>query len=304
MTNPTTTLFRIACALVALGAATSCGRTVPGDQPGPDGGRVDADSPPGAEYPRVAVGGQTSCSIDRTGRLVCWGALSGTLLEPPDGVWADPSFGHGAGCAVSPLGTLGCWGGSPGPASPWEVPDARFKKVSVSGHACGVTLDDKLLCWGNPYHASTDAPPGKFKDVSAGDLHSCALRTDGTAICWGLNLIGQADAPGGTFTSVSAGSNKSCALRPDSTVQCWGETEGFAPPTGMDATYVSAGGLGVCIIRRTGALNCFGHEMIAHPPEGQFTQLSMGDQHGCAVRVDGKILCWGSNSDGQSTPPP
>ena len=86
MTNPTTTLFRIACALVALGAATSCGRTVPGDQPGPDGGRVDADSPPGAEYPRVAVGGQTSCSIDRTGRLVCWGALSGTLLEPPDGV--------------------------------------------------------------------------------------------------------------------------------------------------------------------------------------------------------------------------
>lgn len=304
MTKPYRASRYVLLAPLVLGGASSCGRTVPGDQPGTDGGRFDAAPPPAAEYPRVSVGGQTSCSIDRTGRLVCWGAFSGTLLKPPDGVWADVSFSGLAGCAQSPMGTLGCWGSSPGPASPWEVPDARFKKVSVAGHACGVTLDDKLLCWGKPNHASTDAPPGKFKDVSAGSGHSCALRTDGTAICWGLNLAGQANAPEGTFASISAGNYISCAVRPDSTVQCWGETEGFAPQTGMDATYVSAGGRGVCIIRRTGSINCFGDELTLHPPEGQFSQLSLGDQHACAVRVDGKILCWGSNSDGQSTPPP
>ena len=147
MTKPTPTLFRIACALVALGAATSCGRTVPGDQPGSDGGRFDAAPPPAPGYPRVSVGGQTSCSIDRTGRLVCWGAFSGTSLEPPDGVWADLSFGHGAGWARSGAGAaaldLQAPGKSPTRASRrspcTDTPAASRSTTSCSAGATPIT---------------------------------------------------------------------------------------------------------------------------------------------------------------------
>ena len=34
-----------------------------------------------------------------------------------------------------------------------------------------------------------------------------------------------------------------------------------------------------------------------------FADVSAGDYHGCATRQDGSVTCWGSDSEGQSTPP-
>ena len=39
------------------------------------------------------------------------------------------------------------------------------------------------------------------------------------------------------------------------------------------------------------------------PPAGQFTKIGAGHIHSLAIRTDGTIACWGSNSNGQSTPP-
>ena len=38
-------------------------------------------------------------------------------------------------------------------------------------------------------------------------------------------------------------------------------------------------------------------------PTGTFTQIIAGEVHTCAIRTDGKSICWGRNDDGQATVP-
>ena len=42
---------------------------------------------------------------------------------------------------------------------------------------------------------------------------------------------------------------------------------------------------------------------IDDPPEGTFATISMGSEHVCALMTDGTPVCWGSESDGKSSPP-
>jgi hypothetical protein len=58
-------------------------------------------------------------------------------------------------------------------------------------HACGVKVDGSLACWkaGTAGEQGADfgaAPPGKFKQVSAGAGFSCAITQSGQQKCWGV----------------------------------------------------------------------------------------------------------------------
>ena len=70
-------------------------------------------------------------------------------------------------------------------------------------------------------------------------------------------------------------------------------------------TQVSAGYLHTCGVRTDGTLACWGSNSDgqATPPDGTFSQVSAGGFHTCGVRTDGTLACWGGNSDGQATPP-
>ncbi|HEX5037730.1 MAG TPA: DUF4215 domain-containing protein, partial [bacterium] len=78
------------------------------------------------------------------------------------------------------------------------------------GHACLLTLDGDVLCWGrgadgqlgygNPSDVGDDEFPneagnvplgGKAVQVAAGGAHSCAVLEDGSLRCWGSNLFGE-----------------------------------------------------------------------------------------------------------------
>lgn len=39
-------------------------------------------------------------------------------------------------------------------------------------------------------------------------------------------------------------------------------------------------------------------------PSGTFTKVAVGDQHACAIRADGRLLCWGTDGDGRAPPGP
>ena len=39
------------------------------------------------------------------------------------------------------------------------------------------------------------------------------------------------------------------------------------------------------------------------PSEGTFTSISVGREHICGVRTDGRVACWGSDNSGQAAPP-
>lgn len=68
--------------------------------------------------------------------------------------------------------------------------------------------------------------------------------------------------------AIAAGGDTTCALV-SGTVKCWGATEGTLIPT--DITGIDAG----------------------------VTSIAMGAGHACAIRSDGRVMCWGGNDYGQ-----
>ena len=46
-------------------------------------------------------------------------------------------------------------------------------------HTCGVTVDERIACWGDAGEENVASPTGLFQQVAAGEFHSCGLTKDG-----------------------------------------------------------------------------------------------------------------------------
>lgn len=134
-------------------------------------------------------------------------------------------------------------------------------------------------------------------DVALGRAHTCVLTGTGVARCWGGNETGQlglGDAstvtarvfpvvvPGlpSNLLDISSGNEHSCVITAERGLKCWG----FNGP----------GALG----------NNSEQYQIASPVDvvglaGPVAAFSGGAEHSCAVLVDGRAQCWGSNSHGR-----
>lgn len=60
-----------------------------------------------------------------------------------------------------------------------------------------------------------------------------------------------------------------------------------------------------CALRLDGTVVCWGSDVEgkSRAPEGNFTAVSAGGHHTCALRSEGTVVCWGSDQFGQSSPP-
>jgi hypothetical protein len=114
-------------------------------------------------------------------------------------------------------------------------------------------------------------------------------------------------AASGTFVKVMVGSVASCGIRSDGVVQCYGSVpSGFVFPDGTfidyDVYYASPSVIGAyaCGVRPDGTVACFGDNAQDRAPAtrtaatGGFTRVVLGQYHGCALRTDGRIECWGN----------
>ena len=123
---------------------------------------------------------------------------------------------------------------------------------------------------GTPLPSSTFvSSASKYQAVDAGKNHTCGIKLDNTLECWGDNIQGQTNAPEGQFLSVSAGGVYSCGIDFENQLACWG------------------------------------HAAIPSPPDGDYTHVSVGDEHACAITVaagnKNRIDCWGlANNDGRT----
>jgi uncharacterized protein YjdB/alpha-tubulin suppressor-like RCC1 family protein len=290
------------------------------------------------KYRSITAGTMHACDIASGGIAWCWGLngsegrLGSTPLSPT-AMSSTPvrvtgghqfvqlaSFGRHT-CGLIKEGRAFCWGfngwgalgaGSKVSESPTPLPVAgglTFRSITAgSDHACGVTFDNRALCWGNndwrqlgyggsaPTSSPTIVMGGiDFATVAAGASFTCGVAQSGTAYCWGANSIGQVGdglpiSYGNTFVSaptavtgglrfrtVSLGNQYACGLTVGAAAYCWGSNNsklGDGGAADASSPRAVAGGL-------------------------SFTSLSTGYAHACGVTSQQEIYCWGSNGSGQ-----
>ena len=228
--------------------------------------------------------------------------------------WVAPLF-------AAVLAFSGCSNDSESPTAPSIVSALAssaavlsFSQVSAGlNHACGVTTDNRVYCWGYAIwgqlgngvqggpdecntHPCSNRPLAvvgelRFRQVSAGYEHTCAIDTDDRAWCWGRNDNGQLGngttdlksqpvAVMGTrrFRQIATGNNFSCGITRANVALCWG--------------YNAQGqlGNGTTVVRRLSPVR------VARG--FTWSQLSVGTNHACGVTTFGGGYCWGSNGAG------
>ena len=259
---------------------------------------VDAAASAALSFRQVSVGDGFSCGVTTADRAYCWGSNRvGTL---------------GTGSTTGPEVCQFEWGCSTRPAA--VAGGFAFRQVSAGGeHACAVTTDDRVYCWGSndsgqlgdgtttlrpaPVPVAADR---RFRQVTAGSWHTCAVTLSDRVFCWGYNGAGQlgdssmvnrltpvrVHAAGLLFRRVTAGGTHTCAVTAAGRAYCWGNNEwgqlGDRTKTARLTPVAVYGGL-------------------------SFRSANAGQFHTCAVTTADRAFCWGYNfgrvlGDGSDAP--
>ncbi|MEZ4406445.1 MAG: MXAN_6577-like cysteine-rich protein [Polyangiales bacterium] len=276
------------------------------------------------------------CGLGADGQVYCWDGLPRAVTAPalaPAVTLGAPALEVLAGasftCARLGDGTVRCWGtGTSGQlgngasvtsATPVTVQGLSDAVELTAGqhYACARRAGGTVVCWGrnvegqlgNGTTSSRNAPVtvsgiAGARVVRAGMRHTCAIVADGSVRCWGEGVWSQLGDGGTTNRTtpvavaglsgeqlrIALYDHHTCAVGVDRRVRCWG----YNP-------YGEAGG---------------GTELVATPRAVQFegadlrnvTDLQVGrgvngalmatTQWRCALRNDGRVICWGARANG------
>jgi len=244
------------------------------------------------------------------------------LFNGVHGISGGGDFNSGFTIAVKNDGTVWSWGNNiqaqlgdgtqgSGLNVPTEVVNlSGVTAVDAGGaHVLALKSDGTVWAWGNnregeigprvtpfdPYHTTPSQIPGlaNITAISAGGVHSLALRSDGIVLAWGANTQGQLgtgatspdsdtplQVPGLTnVRSISAGPSFSVAVKGDGTVWAWGNNTGGAVGQPTSTTIVTSP-------VQVGSIS-------------GVASVSAGGAFVLALKSDGTVWSWGSNSEGQ-----
>lgn len=298
-------------------------------------------TPPAGKFTAIAAGGYVTCGLRSDDRMQCWGAggswesdaefvavsagrvnacgirTDGSIdCRGPYGSWAETPpqelrFGFGAldasyweNCHTRPDGRLVCWRRDVA----YQMGMGAFTEVAVGEQfRCGRLGHGLTQCWGDDSYGQLQAPMETLRGLAAGRAHACALRSQGNELaCWGWNINGQATAPAGMFKNVDAGLVHSCGVTAAGEGRCWGYNgEGQTEvPVWEGPTWqaIQSGDRMSCGLDARHFIRCWGQADM-YPSTGYFRALSVGNNHSCAIRVDGRLACWGANWAGQTDAP-
>ena len=238
--------------------------------------------------------------------------VSGTPAFRPTAVAASPGWNDMQ--ALMPDGTVWQWGQNRSLQSgdvPLQVPDLVDITAISSGQNLALALgsDGRVWSWGADFGGllgSGSAASGYDRGpapvinltgivaISAGSSHGLAVDHDGAVWVWGDNTYGQLGLGGSTppnaptpqlvpgvsnIVAVAGGPLHSLALRRDGLVYAWGRNEDSQ--------------LGI------GNFNPGPFAPVQVPNLNGVVAIAVGTSHSMALRNDGSVWCWGSNTSGQ-----
>ena len=218
-------------------------------------------------------------------------------------VRGDVAVGNGFSCALLTDGQVKCWGQSPH----GQLGQGNTDKLGDNSNEMGNNLASVDL--------GTDSSGADLRvkllkgSRSRSDGHLCALFENGRVKCWGRNNSGQlgqghtnniGDDPGEmgnnlaytdlgvgvTVKSLSLGGETSCALFDDGQVKCWGRNNSGQLGQGHTNNIGDDPG-------EMGALLPYVHLGRAAK------EISLGQEHSCALLDNGGVKCWGRANRGQ-----
>ena len=248
------------------------------------------------------------------GVVVSWVASAGSLSQAK-----DTTDGSGKSGVLWTLGTVA--GIATVTATPEGLTPVTFTGTAspVSGtlvfryvdagsyHACGITTDERAICWGfngdgelmaDSAAQTLEPTPAAgnltFRVTSGGRYHSCGVTLSGVIYCAGANqdgrLLNKSQTPSPvpsqvhspiTFQLVSAGGAHTCAVSLTQDVWCGGNNaEG---ELGDTTTFTHADTL----------------RPIATIGTQRYRTVTTGGLHSCALTTTGTAQCWGYNLSGQ-----
>jgi alpha-tubulin suppressor-like RCC1 family protein len=298
-----------------------------------DGHGTGVDSCAGRIVPvQVSAGVYHTCALTNTGEGRCWGfnqdgelgdGTSGNTKPAPVTCNVGTALkavvaGGQHTCALTTTLGVRCWGVNirgelglaPADVLPFQAsPPANDVLTGVEAlalgayHTCALKTNGGVRCWGAILGGTGDRPTPPTDDmainttvraVAAGSFHDCILTTQGTVRCWGTNGYGQlgdgtmndrtspaADvAVGTTVQALALGDMHTCVLTDAGGVRCWGFNDYGQLGDGTTDSRLSPPANDVPIGERVQA-------------------IAAGANYTCALTSSGRVICWGSNSDGQ-----
>ena len=249
---------------------------------------VLSDNPPAArcwgtdDFFQVGAASTDSCT-GASGTTSCVIAPAGVQ----GGLNVDSIAGGSAHtCVAYGNSAVRCWGLNAG---------ARLGQTGTDGDGATVTTVPVVV---SGYAAD---------ELVAGKSHTCGRRGSGVA-CWGTRSFGatgvgltdagttqgptavELPAPGAA-KQLSARAFNTCALLTNGAVACWGSNSHGQLGS---KTNVTAG----CTTNGSPVADCRGTpELVGSLTDA--TEIAVGNEHACAMRKTGEVVCWGSNNAGQ-----
>lgn len=247
-----------------------------------EGKLVCAPRGAGAAFPRaeldhvssVAMGAHGACAL-REGSLWCFASVGETpspFTPIPTRIEGAPSdldrltFGGDRICVLTRAGVVACAateGIAPG-ALVFRTLELGSVAVSVSAgsrHACAVTREGRVRCWGTNEHGELGLGP---RDAGvAADVSESPDPRD----VQGLPELA---------TQVVAEGSRTCAMSNAGHVYCWGNLAECGPRCQDRSPHPQ-------------------RVPVQVPGLEDVVEVSLGRDHGCARKRDGDVACWGDN---------